>query len=311
MLYRNKLVGKGNYQKPSGDLHEYRMSQNLKNSINLSESQNIEKTDEKFRIKSNIVNKKIEDAKKLAHNSKMNKDLRESYLLNTLYEIFDQGLPLDEEFKEEHRQSLKEVFSKEVSHLSDSAEDLLKNMSNSKSEFLQEMAKEIKNEANADSEKVTNGKKSKEELKDKAIKNYDTNQASILIKNKVMKVIKKENEISEREKQIEDDLNNLTNVSESGAQAFYQNQGAKQYRLFRAIMINSYKKAINKVTNLNEKSNMLEQTKDGLKMDTDKLLAESIIKYTILETFNTIGLKSFTPNEVKALSNKLAYTNYK
>lgn len=310
MLYRSELVRKGNYEKQSNSLHEYRQTQNLKKSMSLSEAQQIQKPEDIHPVKANVVNRQYEEHVKRSTDAKVSKELREGYLINSLYEVFFDGLPLDEEFKEDHKKPLKEVFAGEVAKLSNSAEDLLKEMTNSHSEFLQEMAESVKKQANEDSVKVAKGEVDKEDLEDKSIKNYDSKQASSLIKDKVMKVIKKENEISEREQKIEDEINQASSVNE-GVEAFYQNKGAKQYRLFRAIMINSYKNAINKVTNLKEHSALLEETEDGLKMDTDKLLGESIIKYTILETFNTIGLKTYTPREVKALSNELAYKQFK
>ncbi|MEI2423332.1 hypothetical protein V6O07_23895, partial [Arthrospira platensis SPKY2] len=235
----------------------------------------------KFRKNVGVTNPVLEhqiNANKFSANAKY---LQETYLLNTLSEVFFNALPLDEDYKINNKFGLTKLFKAELAKLAESSDVLLKKMSMSESSYLRELSEKVKSEASKDAININKKDDTSVDKDTKCVDHQDSDEAAEAIKDKVIKVIKKENEISEKEKSIQDELDKAQQCNES-ATIIKKGTAPRQYGLFKALMINSYKEALHEAK-LEESSMLIDKSEDSVSINKDNLLAEAVIKYTILE----------------------------
>lgn len=297
------------YNKPKTSYHNIRMQNMLKkNEEAINEMADVRSLN-KFRKNVGVANANLDKQIKASQFSANAKHLQETYLLNTLSEVFFNALPLDEDYKINNKSGLTKVFKAELAKLAESSTDLLKKMSMSESSYLRELSEKVKSEASKDAININNKDDSAVDKDTKCVDHRDSSEAAEAIKDKVIKVIKKENEISEKEKAIQDEIDKAQQVNES-ATIIKKGTAPRQYGLFKSLMINSYKEALHEAK-LQESSMLIDNNGESVSINKDNLLAEAVIKYTILETFNTLKLKKYTPADIRTMSNALAYKTFK
>ena len=311
MIYTHDEYRKAkNYRTPPSSLHQVREMNRAKHLQELSEANNIETVEEKFNLSKLKNNKKIEEIQKVNKIKNDTEELTESILLNSLSNVFLESLVLDKEFVDSNRTALQNVFKVELANLAETATDLLNYMKNSDSYYLNEMAKKVEEKAAKDANDISKGVKDKDLAKEDKVDHRDTPEAVEMIKSKVLKTIKKENELSKQEKDIQDEFTKAKELNED-VKIFYKTPNVRSFSLFKSIMMNSYKSSVKNVLNENTVSENAHMDKDGnVTVDNDKILAESIIKYTMLETLNTLQLKKFDARSVKRLADRYAYQRF-
>lgn len=231
------------------------------------------------------------------------RNLLEKSVVYTLSGILSEALPLDEDFKESYKAGFDKLIANKLSEKGNIM-DVIKHMENS-GQFLSEVAKECKEKAKEADDKKRKGK----EVEDKELKveNFDTDKAAEIIKEKVIKVIEEENEVSEKQKEISTELENAKTLKENAT--IYCADKIKSYSLFKGMMMNNYKSAIHKAKDLNESTIYVSLTENEIAVDMDMILAETIINYTLLEMLNTLKYEKFTARGINKMANDLAYQN--
>lgn len=252
----------------------------------------------------------------ISESNELYKEFKLNYLVNTLGEVFCESLVLDDNFVNAKKEGLIKLFGEQLANLAESPDALLEAMSNS-NEYLRDVAEAVLSEAAKDAVDVAKEKdpevkaEKKESKKDKTVNVYGGSEASSDIKNKVLEVLDKENEASEKEKAIQDELNAKSEEGTAAvSEAYYNTRGLKKNTLFRSIQIDTCKKGMSQAKELNEANTMVNLSEDGMSLNQKNVLGESIIRYTLFETFNTLGLKEYNAREVSKLSNEIAYKRY-
>lgn len=229
-------------------------------------------------------------------------NLLEMCLFKVTEKLYMDALPLDEDYKELHKEDFKK-FLVENLRKEGSAKDILNRMEHS-NEFLAEAAKDIKKFAKTNS-KI---KEQDDKIDDSEINlasSPSIEEASSIVKDKVMKVLQDENEHAAREEDLAKEFNDLKAVNESVT--LYE-KGVQTYSLFKSMMINNYKRALSEARELNESTAYVTFSgSNEASVNMDMILAESIINYTLLELCNTIGYKSYSGADVRKMSEKLAF----
>lgn len=314
MIFKTQLGNNrdAKFVKTKSGMHEYRMHLQAKKAEQLAESKAVDPN--RFMRQDKVMALQNERAKSLKHLNESNElysQLKVDYLVNTLSEVFINALPLDEDYKQLHESGLVQVFGQELANLSESPDALLKEMQNGNS-YLQDLAEAVLTEAKKECVKKQSEsfKDNDDEESEKKVDVVGSVEASDIIKNKVLKVLDDENARSEEEKAIHDELNDR-GLSENYTVNF-NTRGIRHYSLFRSLQIDTYKKALHKVNGLNESTAIASRSDEGqISVDNDAVLAEAIIRYTLLETFNTLGLKAFNVRNTTKLSDDIAYRRYK
>lgn len=229
--------------------------------------------------------------------------LLEMCLFKVTEKLYMDALPLDEDYKELHKEDFKKFLVENLSK-EGSAKDILAKMEKS-NEFLAEAAKDIKKFA-----KVNSKAKENDDTVDSSEINLASSpsieEASSIVKEKVMKVLKDENEHAAREEDLAKEFNDMKAMNENVS--LFQKGGIPSYSLFKSMMINNYKRALCEARELNESTAYVTfSSKNEATVNMDMILAESVINYTLLELCNTIGYKTFNSTEVRKMSEKLAF----
>lgn len=128
------------------------------------------------------------------------------------------------------------------------------------------------------------------------------------IKDKIVKVITDEEELAVKKQKANDDMLNSmsteklesmkSNINEASGMRLGSSDLNMPDSLFSAIVMNRSKKMLTESSSVNI---------DPIMNNKDTILAESIVLYTILETFNTLNLKKYNASETRDLMNQYYY----
>lgn len=280
---------------------------------------------------SNLVNsKKVLNNKTKAFKEDYKTRITKMLFKEAVFSIFMKGLVLDESFKEKYVGNLNEAFTSVYDEVINKYTNLKEEVS-AKSNFLRDIYCICEEIAKNESEKIVDGqtvsdkdttlsekiKKNKEASDKNSITaegksdfdnliNTKAEMVGEMIKDKVIDVISKERENSEKEdefisdlEELETDTNNPVVTTENGQITLNlltnKKRIMKNESVFSAIQTNITNKIINESKLLNE----------NIDLDLDAILAESITYYTLLETFHTIKLNEMSITDKQDLIKKL------
>lgn len=246
----------------------------------------------------------------------------EKRFLDELTKVFIDSLNVDDDFIQEHAIGMKEYFRNELINLAEGKlynfMDCIENNSNYLTTLVEACKKSGKKAAKKVKEKLVNKKdiKSESEIITDIFEDddcddcddicLDSKEVSDVVKEKVLNVVKDEEEANEKKKQIIEELNNSDALGESIK--LFKNDVAEKYSLFHSMMIKNHKQCLNALhegKNIGEYGSLNE---DGeAKINMDYVLLDSIMEYTTLEVFNTTRMKSYSTKELKEMAYNLAY----
>lgn len=141
----------------------------------------------------------------------------------------------------------------------------------------------------------------------------DKEDASELIKNKVVDVIKKEEENNAKKQEIINDINqsNLNKDPEDMSESVQVilKDGLEHHSLFNSMMIYNYKQCIN---GLNEGVDMgdyvtLNEETHEASVNMNYVLFDTILEYTELELYNTLGIDNYTNSQLREMCDDYAH----
>ena len=290
--------------------------------------------------------------------------LKQDLFRESVYDIVMEALLLDDDFKEMYSENIRELCYTTLDEMMSERNITLKSLGESSSVFVQdivtlceETAKDAADKVfdlskvnkKADSKDVILNEKNKkaklcEEDKDEfqARKDLETKTIADAVRDKVVNVIRREQEMAEvdemeqEELDIEtEDFESLDSRSEEELDELHademnsvnegidddeymddefdlptiqESQAYKPNRLRRpGVLQESLFKSlqINIASKALKESSNLSESKMGNLMDM--VLAEAITYYTLLETLHTARIVNFTPNEVRSLAKELVF----
>ena len=144
---------------------------------------------------------------------------------------------------------------------------------------------------------------------DKLDVTLDSKEGAEVIKDKVISVLKDEEDANEKKKAILDDISAAVSLDESIS--LHHNDGMEHHSLFNSIMMYNYKncmKQINEGAELGEYV-ILDESTNSVKVNMDYILCDTILEYTELELYNTLGIDIKSAKELREMADH--YAHYK
>jgi hypothetical protein len=302
----------------------------------------------------------------LAERTQYKNSLRDKLFLESIYTMFMEGLVLDDNFKEQYAGNFYELTEQMVNNLFESGQLSYKQIQNEGSQIMQTVlqlceetaekaVKEKFDIADANSKKsakkalkhesgctcsecggpsTDGGKNEKKVVLSEKIKgdfdekkNMETKAVAGVVKDKVVQVIRDEQDAAEKEQDVNDEIEEKTasqddtgveaseganvedtneednaTVSESVRVVRKKNQ-LPQYSLFKSLQVSIANK------NLQEMQAMSES--EDVELNMDMVLAEAVAYYTLMETLYTARLITPTASEMRSFAKELTLTKKK
>lgn len=134
----------------------------------------------------------------------------------------------------------------------------------------------------------------------------DVNEIASVVKDKVINVIKQEEERNKASEEFVEDIKNAKAIDESSTLFI---KGNEEFTLFKSMMMNNYKSTINQIKeeNISESVYGFIDEENNIKINMDYIMCDTIMEYTNLELYHTLGLKQFSSNEIRKLAEAIAY----
>ena len=233
----------------------------------------------------------------VAYNSiSLSKDisLEADLAITSLSKIFIESLPLSESFKDDKYVELFDFFGECVkddklalyNRVRKTSNPVCVGITESVDKKIDDAGKKIASKKVTDSDAIIDNVKADANNTEVT---YNEKEAADIVKAKVLSVIKSEEEENAKEKQMVQDImdsrsdgNNVT-VSES---AHSKNS------LFRSIYIGKYKAVLEAATTDQDGPYTLSESNE-IRVDSESVLAESVMSYTALELLNTLNLTNY------------------
>lgn len=134
----------------------------------------------------------------------------------------------------------------------------------------------------------------------------DVSEISNAVKDKVIQVVKDEEERNKESEQFIQDINNAKSVSENTG---VFNRTPEQFTLFKSMMMKNYKETVKAVKDgvLSESAYGSVNENNEIKVNMDYVLCDTILEYTNMELYNTLKMKSYSSNDLRKISESFAY----
>lgn len=251
----------------------------------------IERSEDEAEV-SRFINERVMDDARASLKSRVQSQL----LKETLGEILYRSLPLDEEYKSNYKDAIGDFIVKECM-------DLYGNYSNMRNTLITESTwlDSLFTGIDYVVEAAVEGKLEDDNvLKVDDLKSYDKckvlmgeldkdisiDEVNKIIKDKVINVVKDEQENSAKRQKIADEIATEVSGSQVSENYISANILNEKHTLFKSISI--------KVS----RSFLKESTDKELKMDYELITSEAILEYAMLETLNTLKIHKFRKCDV-------------
>lgn len=229
----------------------------------------------------------------------------------SLTEAYFNALVMDDEFKTKNENSIKSFFLQSLKEdCNNNIYDFMEEVK-TKSNLLYDLVEACKTKgrklaakANEKCEGTDNDVNSffdDEEDNEKIdYSNTSVEEISNNVKDKVLKVIKDEEEQSEKNKELAQDIQM---ARESGFDAKLISEGPERHTLFKSLMIHHYKDTMFNLKESGVESEYGSIDENGkIKVDMNYVMCDAILEYTKLELYNTIKLFNYDYDTIKEIS---------
>lgn len=228
-----------------------------------------------------------------------------------LTEAYFNALVMDDDFKIKNEDSIKSFFIQSLKEdCNNNIYDFMEDVKN-KSKLLYDLVEACKTKgrnlaakANEKCEGTDNDVNKffddEEDNEKMDYSNTSVEEISNNVKEKVLKVIKDEEEQSEKNKQLAQDIQM---ARESGFDAKLISEGPERHTLFKSLMIHHYKDTMFNLKESGIDSEYGTIDENGkIKVDMEYVMCDAILEYTKLELYNTIKLFNYNYDTVKEIS---------
>lgn len=245
---------------------------------------------------------------RLSTQNKVQTDLENILFENVMFAIFKNALILDESFVLEKRDQIKHFLTESLKE-----KNINLNNIRNKSALLSTISEACKNKsvkeakeiAEKDAELELEKIKCDDDCEDKDFSDISFNEISEVIKEKVSKVIKDEEEASQEQKDLIEEIASYKSMNESVG--ITKRTPIDEYTIFKSMMIRNYKDVVQTLQESSSDSIYGSVDNDNIKVDMDLVLCESVLQYTLLEMLYTMKIKDFNVRELKQLSETILY----
>lgn len=241
-----------------------------------------------------------------------------------LAEAYFKALVLDEDFKENKENEIKSYFITSLKEKCDNDVMSFMEACKTKSKRMDELVEDCKKKGAKAAQKLDkklaekNGDdvenfdiddyiKDEDSKEEEEFKSSDVQEISNVVKEKVIKVIKDEEDRTKEQEQFVNDISNAKAVSENAK--IYFKGGRENFTLFKSMMIKNYKSTVKQ---LSENTDIYTEygsvNEDGeIKVDMDYIMCDSIMEYTNLELYHTLKIDNYDANGVRKLAESFAF----
>lgn len=245
----------------------------------------------------NLIQHQINESVDLDNRCNLRSRLQLHMLKETLGTILYESLPLDESYKSEYTNTIKNIIVNECMDIYGSYNKMKKSVK-SNSIWLESLFDGIDRIVeSAEEAKLKDGNVANIEdldsyddckvLKGQLDKEIDIDEVNKIIKDKIVNVVKDEQDNAAKRQEMADSIaSELAPVAESS-----YTMSEDHSTLFKSIAIKMSKQALN------------ESTDNELVLDNELITAETILEYTLLETLNTLKVYKFTIAQVMDIAN--------
>lgn len=229
----------------------------------------------------------------------------------SLAEAYFNALVMDDEFKTKNENSIKSFFLQSLKEdCNNNIYDFMEEVK-TKSNLLYDLVEACKtkgrklaakaNEKCEGTDNDVNRFFDDEEDNEKIdYSNTSVEEISNNVKDKVLKVIKDEEEQSEKNKELAQDIQM---ARESGFDAKLISEGPERHTLFKSLMIHHYKDTMFNLKESGVESEYGSIDENGkIKVDMNYVMCDAILEYTKLELYNTIKLFNYDYDTIKEIS---------
>lgn len=275
------------------------------------------------------INKKIKTKKSEKICEKVTITGAEYIFGKKLSNVFMNSLNLDESYVTANKRVITNYFINKLNEMSDNDITSLMNSTKNNSYYLSNLVESCKDKAkkvskkiqkklsedddnidddNFDIEDIFDSELSDEEDDDDDIDLSDTDDDEVAntVKEKVIGVIKQEEDITNKKKELIDDINNSNNTLKESISL--HKRGIETHSLFHSIMIDNHKqciKALQEGKDIGEYGSISEAGE--MKINMDYVFMDTILEYTRLELLNTIKVTNYSSKELRDLAYNYTY----
>ena len=244
------------------------------------------------------------------------KSLSQVLLESAVADIYIQALPIDEHVKIEKRPQLLQYVSE--SFQQEFGTDAAKTMKKfgEKSEFLHILCEAVKEKV---SQKVKEQRQAQTlENRIESITDCDNSvkidvesklgvqEVTNVIKDKVTKVVADEIKAQEEQQQLVQDIAGAKSLNESAR--LIPKAPVEEFTMFKSMMIHNHKESLSEAMQAEGGTDYVNLNESGAySVDMEMILAESIMQYTMMETFYTLRMSDYSRTELQEKAHKLAY----
>lgn len=313
--YSNSYDGLGDYSKTIKS-----RADKLQENSQLSHENDVKRT-----FQNNIINEEIREATIDRLSEKAYKEGTELAFLSRLCETYINSLVVDDYFVQENRatisnyfiQTLKESVNSDITGLMESIKGNSEYLSNLVEACKKAGKKASKNVAEACKKEKTQEldeifDQEMEKIKAEACKtqeevDFEDKEVSDIVKDKVVSVIKAEEENNAKKKELIDDITNANGVYNENVKLI-KNEHVENHTLFNSIMIKQYKdciKAVNEGAEVGAYATLSES--GNVQVNMDYIMFDTILEYTKIELLNTIRITDLKAKQLKEMAYNYAY----
>lgn len=275
------------------------------------------------------INKKIKTKKSEKICEKVTITGAEYIFGKKLSNVFMNSLNLDESYVTANKRIITNYFINKLNEMSDNDITSLMDSTKNNSYYLSNLVESCKSKAkkvskkiqkklsedddnidddNFDIEDIFDSELSDDEEDDDDIDLSDTDDDEVAntVKEKVIGVIKQEEDITNKKKELIDDINNSNNTLKESISL--HKRGIETHSLFHSIMIDNHKqciKALQEGKDIGEYGSM--NASGEMKINMDYVFMDTILEYTRLELLNTIKVTNYSSKELRDLAYNYTY----
>lgn len=135
----------------------------------------------------------------------------------------------------------------------------------------------------------------------------DVNEISNIVKDKVIQVIKDEEEKNKEAQDFIDDINNAKSVSENAGLYI---KGNEQFSLYKSMMLKNNKEVVKALSegacDTNSVYGSISENNE-IKVNMDYVMFDTILEYTNMELMNTMKIKDYSSDHLRKYAEDMAY----
>lgn len=295
----------------------FQAGMNLQKEMELNESTRIDnELNERQSTMKNFISPGARREQEARLTDAYHKSLSQVLLESAVADIYIAALPIDDDVKIEKRPQILQFVSE--SFRQEFGTDATKTMNafSKKSECLAILCEAVKEKVSQKVKEQRQAQNLENRIEsivdcDNSVKidmesKINTQEVTNVIKDKVTKVVADEIKAQEEQQQLVQDIAGAKQLNESAR--LIPKTPVEEFTLFKSMMISNHKESLSEAMQGEGGTDYVNLNESGAyQVDMEMILAESIMQYTLMETFYTLRMSDYTRPELQEKARKLAY----